>query len=302
VSNRRTIPGGGEPSLPTFALVLAGGGARGFSHAGVLRALEEEGFRPSAIVGVSMGAVIGVTYALRLDWYDAVLEMDTHTFPQGLPAEKSTRFSRISLGWSYLRFAKDLVFGWGPGMRALQEGRALLEDLTEGRDLQAGRIPVVVSTTDLTSGDRVLMRSGKAADAVYASAALAGILAPLKHEGMLLADGAYTDLAPVDVAREFGCSAVIAVDPGQTLIREEVTNGYQALIRATEICHLQHADLRFRQADLVLRPEFSRIINTLDFGSREESTAAGVRAVRNGLADLHRLLGNPRKGENDENT
>lgn len=48
-----------------FTLVLAGGGARGYAHAGVLRALEFHGMRPSALVGVSMGAIVAVTYALR---------------------------------------------------------------------------------------------------------------------------------------------------------------------------------------------------------------------------------------------
>lgn len=58
-----------EVSMPrsprSFSLVLASGGARGYAHAGILRALEAEGLRPEAIVGVSIGAVIGTTYALR---------------------------------------------------------------------------------------------------------------------------------------------------------------------------------------------------------------------------------------------
>ncbi len=53
-----------RPHRP-FTLVLAGGGARGFAHVGVLRALEADGYRPSALVGVSMGAAVSVGYALR---------------------------------------------------------------------------------------------------------------------------------------------------------------------------------------------------------------------------------------------
>ena len=80
-----------SPSHRSFALVLASGGARGYAHAGVLRALEAEGLRPSAIVGVSMGAVIGTTYALRPDWYETVLGVDTSPFPSRLPTPKSGR-------------------------------------------------------------------------------------------------------------------------------------------------------------------------------------------------------------------
>ena len=56
-----------------FTLVLAGGGTRGYAHVGVLRALEHMGLAPSGIAGVSMGAVVGATYALRDDWYTALI-------------------------------------------------------------------------------------------------------------------------------------------------------------------------------------------------------------------------------------
>ena len=77
-----------RPHKP-FALVLSGGGGRGLCHAGVLRALEHYGFRPDAIVGVSMGAIVGVTYALNPNWYSALVNMNT----QGLPAAPTSNDS-----------------------------------------------------------------------------------------------------------------------------------------------------------------------------------------------------------------
>jgi predicted acylesterase/phospholipase RssA len=64
-----------------FALVLVGGGARGFAHVGVLRALANSGYRPDRIVGVSVGALVGVAYARRVDWYRAVVEINLDGFP-----------------------------------------------------------------------------------------------------------------------------------------------------------------------------------------------------------------------------
>ena len=72
---RMIQPGGGAHKPVT--LVFSGGGARGLSHAGVLRALVAGGYVPNAVVGVSMGAVVGATYALNDDWYDALVGMDT---------------------------------------------------------------------------------------------------------------------------------------------------------------------------------------------------------------------------------
>jgi NTE family protein len=109
---------------------------------------------------------------------------------------------------------------------------------------------------------------------------MAGLLPPIELADGLLVDGAYADLAPIDVARSFGHPVTIAVDAGQNGYGGQVETGLQAMVRALEICHRQHAQLRFEQADLVLRPDFRRSIDVLDFSARRECVAAGIRAVR----------------------
>jgi len=289
-------------TLRPFTLVLGGGGARGFAHLGVLRALEREGLRPSGIVGVSMGAVVGAIYAHRLDWYRAVLEMDVSAFPAPVEASavgSSGRGSGLRRVIAYLRVLEEMVRGWGPGTGARRAGLAELRKILGDGRLEGGRIPIVVSATDLKSGNRTVIRSGNAVDAVYASAALAGVLPPLQADDRLLADGAYTDLAPVDVARDLASGPVIAVDPGQQSHTGEIHNGFQAIMRAMEICHRQHAELRFGEADLVVRPRFRRRIDTLDFGARRECVAAGIRCVRTDRAAVRTLLrgGDPERAE-----
>jgi len=69
------------PEQAHFSIVLAGGGARGFAPLGVLQELEALGFRPSAVVGVSMGAIVAAAYAPRSDWFGAVIALDTSGFP-----------------------------------------------------------------------------------------------------------------------------------------------------------------------------------------------------------------------------
>ena len=276
-----------------FTLVLAGGGARGFAHVGVLRALEADGYRPSALVGVSMGAAVSVGYGLREDLYPALLAMDTRAFPAPMPTAEQQRDSlRLRLRARRLgaRFAYRLLTGWGIGVPAREAGLRALRTLTQGRNLEDARLPVAVSTTDLRGGRRHVIRTGDAAEAVYASVALAGVLPPLERDGLLLADGAYADLAPVGVAREMGPPVVVAVNPAQALATAEVRNGLQALRRATEVCNLSHADAGFQQADLVLRPAFRRAIDTLDFAARRECVAAGVRVVRDHRTVLAALL------------
>jgi NTE family protein len=85
------------------------------------------------------------------------------------------------------------------------------------------RVPVTVTATDLRSGERTVLREGPNDDAVYAGAALAGVLSPLESGKMLLAQGAYADLAPVGLARK-GEGAVV-MDAGEMQSIGEIKNG-----------------------------------------------------------------------------
>lgn len=275
-----------------FTLVLAGGGARGYAHVGVLRALEHLGFAPAGLVGVSMGAIVAATYALREDWYEALLTVDLSGSPEPRHGWRSagTRGKALRRAWSYAHTTWNLVTGWGAPDDAVVAARATLDRLLGSGRLDGGRVPVTVCATDLRSGSRVAFSSGAAAAAVYASSALAGVLPPLERGGHLLVDGVYADNAPIDLARRMGAPVVIAVDPSQDVGPESITNGLQAVMRAMEICHLGHAHLRAEAADLVLRPEFGAFIDVLDLGARRVCVNAGIRAVRARRKDIEASL------------
>lgn len=278
----------------SFTLVLGGGGARGFAHAGVLRALEHYGLHPSAIVGVSMGAVVGTAYAARRDWYPALSSFAEQGLPETadrLPGGRPGKRSRLRRLASGARAVWHLGHGWGASDEEVRAGRAALDELLGRANLEDGRVPVAVSATDLLSGNRIVLREGSASSAAYASSALAGVLPPLRLGTHLLADGAYTDICPIDVARRFGCDRVVAVHPGRSDVIEDVRNGLQGLMRATEICYLHHAALRFEQADIVIHPTFRRAVDTLDFAAYRECMAAGAHAVRTSADALTRVLG-----------
>lgn len=272
----------------SFALVLAGGGARGYAHVGVLRALEHIGMRPSLIVGVSMGAVVGATYAAREDWYDALMSV---SLSEAIAPGSGHGSHAPGHGlWTQARTAWNLMTGWGGPDNAREVALDTLLTLLGDSELGRGRVPVVACATDLLSGARVELSRGSAVPAVYASAALAGILPPAEVDGRLLVDGVYADIAPVDIARRKVASPVVAVDPSQSIGAGSITNGLQAVMRAMEICHLSHARVRLETADVLLRPEFDRFVDVLDFGARRHCTAAGWSAVRERRTQLERAL------------
>ena len=283
-------------SRPKLGIVLSGGGARGFAHVGVLRALNHLGVYPDYIVGVSMGAVVGATYALNDDWYSALIDMDVSGFPL-LPNFSEPGMMRYVRN---LRVAQKAItgmyFGWGVGQPTADWGRSVLTSLTQNKPLEAGRVPIFATATDIVSGQRVVFGTGPATDALYASAALAGILPPAEIDGRTLVDGGYCDLAPTDVVRDAGADVIIVVDVATNLFQKKPANGMQAMMRALEICQNEHTHLRLKSADLIVHPVFDPPIGVLEFGHKRRSAAAGAIAVLKARKDILALVGEKTAG------
>lgn len=276
-----------------FVLVLAGGGARGLAHAGVLRGLNHYGYQPTTIVGISMGAIIGAAYALNPDWYKAVLTAEAPEVIQMRSETQATAWGQIREVAASEMALHSLVFGWGLGTGTVEKFRALLRQLTLDRSLEEGTPTLSVITTDLLSGRCIVISTGDASAAVYASSALAGLLPPLEQGGFLLADGGYADLPPLRSFAEAPTEAIIMVDPDRNSEPWAPKNGFQAMIRAAEVAMQGHARRFARDADLVLCPRFRTQIGALEFGQRRSAQAAGVHAVRQSLDDIRKLLRRP---------
>lgn len=158
-------------------VVLGGGGARGFAHLGVLRAMEECGIPIDIVGGNSMGALIGAQYALGVP-IPEILEQ-TRRFALG--GEKLT-LPLISL-LSGRRIERDLQ-----GMF----GSTMIESLWR---------PFFAAACNLTRGCTTVQDRGLLWRAVLASNSPAGLLPPVLHKGDLLVDGAILDNVPVEAMR-----------------------------------------------------------------------------------------------------
>lgn len=175
-----------------LALALGAGGSRGTAHIGVLRALEEEGIKPSYIAGCSMGAVVGACYANGMscdDMLEAVLKLKTaHLIdPTAIPV-------------------KQLGLLKGAKMNTL-----LLENIGDV-DFSELKIPFCCVASDMLSGRTVTFQSGKVTEAVRASSTMPGIFRPVRIEDKLLIDGGVLCRVPTQQAWDMGADAVLAVD------------------------------------------------------------------------------------------
>jgi NTE family protein len=172
---------------PHVALVLSGGGARGFAHIGVMQALEARGIHVDAIAGTSMGAILGAMSAAGHD-ADAI-----YAIADGL-------------GW---RDVLDLSFG--AGLLKGDKLRRFLQDRIPAT-FDALDVPLAVTTTDMETGEEVILREGDLVEAVRASSSFPGAFEPVVVGGRTLADGGIVNNLPVAAAALFEADYVIASD------------------------------------------------------------------------------------------
>jgi len=207
---------------PRVGLVLGGGGAKGAAHVGVLGVLDELRIPVDCIIGTSMGALVGGTYASgmsadelevafrSISWQDAIAR-------RGLRVQTPMR--RKLAGNT---FSNSLEFGMRDGSLIAPSGLISSQnvDLTIQYLVSRSRgiaefdklpIPFRAVATDMQSGEMVVLDRGDLALAMRASMAVPGVFSPVSMQGRILGDGGLTRNVPVDIARQTCADVVIAV-------------------------------------------------------------------------------------------
>lgn len=186
-------------------LALGSGAARGWAHIGVIRALEEAGYKPDIIAGCSIGAFVGAACASGdLDMLEEWVG---------------------KLTWQNV--VKLLDPSWAGGLIKGEKLIAFFRQHFLDQEFSALKIPFACVATDLANGREVWLKEGSVADAVRASIAMPGLFTPAERNGRLLVDGGLVNPVPVSLCRYMGADIVIAVDlgadlTGRAMRREEI--------------------------------------------------------------------------------
>ena len=295
------------------ALVLSGGGARGFAHIGVLKAIEGNKINFDLIVGTSMGSIVGGFFCAgfsadqiqritkEIEWDNII--SDATSRPHLFLSQKNIPRSHIL----QLRF--DGVVPYIP--QSLTQGqniynlilrRLLQAEFQPFGDFDRLKIPFRSVATDLISGKRMVLGSGSLAEAMQASIAFPLLFAPIEANGMRLVDGGITDNLPVDVAKSLGADIVVAVDATSPLREaDEMKAPWEIADQVTTIMMENPTKESLLQADLAIIPDleghragdFTKIDSTIQRGYE-----AGVSLV-DSLKELIERKNQELRGEND---
>lgn len=177
---------------PKIGLAFGGGGARGMSHIGAIKAFEEYGLKFDYVCGTSVGSIIGAAYANGMKWQE-ILEVAKSL------KEKDIRTSKVF----FMPSKTD-------GIESLMTetlGDIKVEDL---------KMPFSAVAVDIKTTKEVCISHGQLCKAVAGSCCVPGIFQPVEFGERLLCDGGLQNTIPANIPRYFGCDYVIAVDCNST--------------------------------------------------------------------------------------
>jgi len=272
-----------------IGLALGGGGAKGYAHIGVLRALEQLNIYPDIITGTSMGGLVGGLYAA------------------GLSVDRIERVVRQT-GLTVLAAREPNHLGMFGKTKLVQVLRNVLGDVT----FEQLSPKFAVVAVDLEAETEVILDTGDVVEALLATSAFPGLFAPERRDGRYLIDGGALNNIPFDVARRLGADSVIASNvsshrgplfhdpppmggPAQSLVRQLLLrSGTATLWEVVErtVSVMQDQRLKEKLAacppDVMLCPEVGHV-TLFDVRQLNCCLEAGQAAVHAHEAELVRL-------------
>ncbi len=278
---------------PRVGLVLAGGGAKGGAHVGVLKVLEELNVPIDCVVGTSMGALVAGGYASGIPAKDLEKFMLGINWPKvvggvGLWEEEPIEQKRAGV-----TFSNDLDMGLRDGKVIMPGGlinTSGIDDLLRSYVANARAvanfdqlpIPYRAVATDMVSGQMVVLAQGDLATAMRASMAIPGAFAPVHIDQYILNDGGMVRNLPIDVGRELCADVVIAVNlVKQPTTPDKLATATQLAGRAMDVMLEANVELQLQ----TLKPTDVRVdvhvgdIGTADFTRVPETIPLGEKSA-----------------------
>lgn len=265
-------------SHPRTVLVLGGGGMKGVAHAGAWKALQEAGVRVDAVVGTSIGSLVGACLAGGWGWRE-LGEMSL-----ALTKDDIVAVNRRAILFGGMR--EESVFR-GDHFRAYLDRNLPLKSFAEAA------LPLRLNAVSLVSGETVWFGSGAredvpVLDAVYASCAIPIYFPPGRIGDDVLVDGGILDMLPVAEATAWGAERIIVVDVGSDLLPPDpgfFDRGIVAIHDRVLGINLSEQRRRFLEEErqgpplLYVRPRIGHL-HSFDFGRTQFFLEEGYRATR----------------------
>ena len=288
------------------ALVLSGGGAKGYAHLGVLRILERENIKIDYIAGTSIGAFVGTLYSIgySIDEIEKILDnLNIESFLEsgsnltGLDLNKKETLKKYSF---YINFDNELNYSLPKGLRETEELYLVVKNLLKNyeniKNFDNFPIPIRVVATNLNTGETKSFSEGDIAKILTASMAIPTIFEPVEVNGALYVDGLVSRNLPVEEAYDMGADLVIASDVGAPIVKKDNYNILSVLNQMIAIQSSYITKDSKEKATVLISPDIKNISAT-DTTKRKDLINLGEVAAQNQIAKLMEF---PKNSSNNE--
>ena len=226
---------------PKIGLTLSGGGAKGLAHIGILKAIDSAGLKIDYLTGTSMGSIIGGLYAIGysadsiekitrgIDWG---LILSNQSSLRSIIMEEKDEYGKylIELPWvnHWFRFSTGFLEGQELWLKFAE----LFRPVYNIKDFSKFSIPFRCISTDVSTGEPVILDTGEIVSAIRASMAIPSLFTAVEYDGKKMVDGGVVRNFPVKDVRQMGANIVIGSNvSGPLLTSEKVTNAIQVLLQ-----------------------------------------------------------------------
>ncbi|MFH0865812.1 MAG: patatin-like phospholipase family protein [Bacteroidota bacterium] len=242
-------------------LVLSGGGARGFAHVGVMKALNEAGIYPDVISGVSAGAMAGVLYA------------DGSTPDEMMKMFSDTKF------FKYLEFSLPRR-----NLLKMTKLTKIIAANLKAKKFEDLKIPLFVAATDLNNGRCEYFSKGELLKIVIASATVPVLFPPMLISEKNYVDGGVLNNFPFEpIANK--CNLLIGVNVNPIGYRDEFKSLMSIAERSFHLCFAASMLRKIKKCHIYIEPEKLRKYKLLDISKNKEIYKIGYDAAREKLKE-----------------
>jgi len=295
VSAQDTIP----KKRLKIGLVLSGGGAKGFAHIGVLKALEKAGVKIDYIGGTSMGAVVGGLYASgynasQIDSifyntdFDELLQDYIPRSSKSFYEKRNDEMYAISLPFHKLKIGIPIALS--KGMYNYNLLSKLTHKVRNIKDFTKLPIPFLCVATDIEKGEPVVLQSGYLAQAMLASSAFPSLFSPVEIDGKLLIDGGVVNNYPAEEVRKMGADIIIGVDVQDDLKdRKSLKDATRILVQITNLDMIKKMKEKIKITDIYIKPDISNY-GVISFDEGQEIIKKGEEAAMLQIDAINKLV------------
>lgn len=253
-----------------IGLALGGGGARGFTHLGALKAFEEYGIKFDAVAGTSVGSLVGALYCAG------------YTFEQMYRIAKELEVKDIRT--SKLFFMPSKTDGL----------EKIIVDELGDIDIQDLKIPFCAVAVDLKSTEEIHLEKGNLAKAVAGSCCVPGVFQPVEFDDKLLCDGGLKNTVPANVLKLMGCDYVVSIDINKSRgYGTDSSKIVDVLSCSIRILMKSNAIKGYLYSDVILKPNTKQFKSTSKDGF-EDMIDEGYREAIDKIGEILKLFENRR--------